>query len=122
MSLSITATGLNRQTGKISHLEQHSITLERFDERDFLGLARRIPQSDAFASVEDFDAASMENILKPLDKALIKLINMQSFEHVLLHCERRCKKLTVFTPRCFFRLVTSQNTGAQTIHCVRMLL
>jgi len=63
-------------------LEQHSITLERFDERDFLGLARRIPQSDAFASVEVFDAASTENILRPLDKALIKLINMQSFEHV----------------------------------------
>ena len=104
-------------------LERFPVGLKQFDERWFSQPARRIPQGDACASVEDFDAAGAESSLKP--KVMINLgvmMNPKSPEPGLLHSEQRRENLTGLDPLRFPLLVTAQNPGVQTIQSNRETL
>ena len=84
-------------------LERVPIGLKQFDERWFSQPARRRPQSDAGASVEDFDAAGAEISLKPEVMQLSKLMNPKSPELGPLHSEQRREKSDGSRPASFSR-------------------
>ncbi|WP_421858173.1 hypothetical protein [Oricola sp.] len=96
--------------------------MKQFDERWFSQPARRRPQGDAGASVEDFDAAGAESSLKPEVMQLRTLKNIRSPELDLLHSEQRREKLTGLDPLRFPLLVTAQNPGVQAIQSDRNTL
>ncbi len=82
---------------------------------DFSQPARREPQSDAGASVKDFDAAVAQKTPQPAIKPLNNLLFLQSFQLGLLRPEHRRVKLTVPAPRRFPLLGRTQDPGVQTI-------
>ena len=76
-------------------------------------------QSDACASVEEFDAAGAESSLEPEVMQPSTVMNCKSPEPGLLHSERHREKLTGLDPLRFPLLVTAQNPRVQAIQSNR---
>ena len=85
-------------------------------------LTRRIPQSDAIASVEDFDKVRAENTPQQGVQALKNKWFLQSSELGSLTFGLRREKLTVPALRRFPLLAEDQTPGVQTIPSGREML